>query len=338
MKLNIQNLTAGYESDVVLKNLSLEVAAGEFLSLLGPSGCGKSTLLKAIAGIIPANGGSICLDGQDITHLPIHKRGTTVLFQDMRLFPHKSVAENVAFPLKMQGIPKAERLKTAQMLLEKVQLAGFGNRRPMELSGGQQQRVALARALAAQPKVLFLDEPFSALDENLREDMRALVLQLKAEFRMTVILVTHDRQEALSMSDRVALMFDGQLMQIGTPREVYTRPASIRAADYFGNCVYLSGHVSDGEFTGSGITCPASVPDGAYRLMLRPDCLDVDHPGSYTLTVEDISFRGSETLVTFRAEDGTAWKKAFSGSVSWKRGDRIGASLLIEEPVLFELN
>lgn len=336
MKLNIQNLTAGYESDVVLKNLSLEVAAGEFLSLLGPSGCGKSTLLKAIAGIIPAKSGSICLDGQDITHLRIHKRGTTVLFQDMRLFPHKSVAENVAFPLKMQGIPKAERLKTAQMLLEKVQLAGFGNRRPMELSGGQQQRVALARALAAQPKVLFLDEPFSALDENLREDMRALVLQLKAEFRMTVILVTHDREEALSMSDRVALMFDGQLMQIGTPREVYTRPASIRAADYFGNCVYLSGHVSDGEFTGTGITCPASVPDGAYRLMLRPDCLDVDHPGSYTLTVEDISFRGSETLVTFRAEDGTAWKKAFSGSVSWERGDRIGASLLIEEPVLFE--
>ena len=146
MKLEIQNLTAGYDQDVILKDFSLAVEEGEFLSLLGPSGCGKSTLLKTIAGIVPAKKGSVHLDGQDITNLPIHKRGTTVLFQDMRLFPHKSVAENVAFPLKMQGISKAERLKTAEHLLEKVQLAGFGNRRPMELSGGQQQRVALARA------------------------------------------------------------------------------------------------------------------------------------------------------------------------------------------------
>jgi len=200
MKLVIENLTAGYDADIVLQALSLSVEEGEFLSLLGPSGCGKTTLMKTVAGILPASKGRIFLDGEEITDLPIHRRGTVIMFQDMRLFPHKSVAENVAFPLKMQGVPKGERLHRAEVLLEKVQLGGFGSRKPAELSGGQQQRVALARALAAQPKLLLLDEPFSALDENLREDMRGLVLQLKAEFGMTVILVTHDREEALSMS------------------------------------------------------------------------------------------------------------------------------------------
>ena len=231
MKLTIENLSAGYDTGVVLKNLSIGVAEGEFLSLLGPSGCGKTTLMKTIAGILPAAEGKILLDGRDITNLPIQKRGTVIVFQDMRLFPHMSVAENVAFPLKMQGVPKAERLKIAGELLEKVQMGEYASRRPAALSGGQQQRVALARALAAKPKLLLLDEPFSALDENLREDMRALVLELRQEFHMTVILVTHDREEALSMSDRIALMFDGKLIQTGTPRDVYTRPASRLAAD-----------------------------------------------------------------------------------------------------------
>ena len=335
MKLEIRNLTAGYDHDVILKDFSLSMEEGEFLSLLGPSGCGKSTLLKTIAGIVPAKAGSVLLDGQDITALPIHKRGTTVLFQDMRLFPHKSVAENVAFPLKMQGVSKAERMKTAEVLLEKVQLEGFGNRRPMELSGGQQQRVALARALAAKPKLLLLDEPFSALDENLREDMRSLVLQLKDEFRMTVILVTHDREEALSMSDRVALMFDGKLLQCGTPHQVYARPASRRAADYFGNCVYIRGRAEAGRFTACGIDCVADVADGEYDMMLRPDCLNTEKEGNYALTVESVSFRGCDTLVSFRSEDGTQWKKTITQSVFWKPGDMLKAELMIQEPVLF---
>ena len=336
MKLEIRNLTAGYDSDVVLKDFSLSVKEGEFLSLLGPSGCGKSTLLKTIAGIVPARNGSIFLDGQDITGLPIHKRGTTVLFQDMRLFPHKSVAENVAFPLKMQGVSKGERMKTAEALLEKVQLAGFGNRRPMELSGGQQQRVALARALAAKPRLLLLDEPFSALDENLREDMRSLVLQLKDEFRMTVILVTHDREEALSMSDRIALMFDGNLIQIDTPRRIYAGPANRQAADYFGNCVYIRGRVEKGRFTGCGIDCAADTADGVYDMMLRPDCLNTETEGDYTLTVEFVSFRGSDTQVCFRAEDGTLWKKIYNHPVHWNAGQKLQAEINLNEPVLFQ--
>ena len=335
MKLEIQNLTAGYDQDVILKDFSLSVAEGEFLSLLGPSGCGKSTLLKTIAGIIPARSGSIFLDGQDIAGMPIHKRGTTVLFQDIRLFPHKSVAENVAFPLKMQGVSRDERIKTAEALLEKVQLAGFGSRRPMELSGGQQQRVALARALAAKPKLLLLDEPFSALDENLREDMRSLVLQLKQEFHMTVILVTHDREEALSMSDRIALMFEGALIQTGTPKEVYTRPATRQAADYFGNCVYIRGRAEGGRFTACGIDCAAEVADGEYDIMLRPDCLHTDKEGGYSVTVESVLFRGSDTQISFRAEDGTLWKKTYVQPVSWSEGDALKVQLVLNEIILF---
>ena len=338
MKLDIQNLTAGYDADVVLDQLSLQVREGEFLSLLGPSGCGKTTLMKTIAGILPAREGRIFLDGADITGLPIHKRGTVIVFQDMRLFPHKSVAENVAFPLKMQGIPKAERLKTAESLLKKVQLEGFGSRRPLELSGGQQQRVALARALAAQPKLLLLDEPFSALDENLRADMRALVLQLKEEFQMTVILVTHDREEALSMSDRVALMFAGGLIQTGTPREVYSRPASRQAADYFGNCVYIPGTVTAGQFLGGGICCPAAVADGAYTLMLRPDALEPEAGGGYALRVEAVSYRGTDTRVSFRAADGTLWQKPFFGSVPWAVGDTLKAHVRTEEGIFFPIS
>ena len=335
MKLKIEHLFSGYDSDVVLKDLSLEVAEGEFLSLLGPSGCGKSTLMKTIAGIVPARSGRILLDGRDITDLPIHRRGTVVVFQDMRLFPHKSVAENVAFPLKMQGIPKAQRLKTAMELLKKVQMDGFGNRKPGELSGGQQQRIALARALAAQPKLLLLDEPFSALDENLREDMRRLVLQLQKEFAMTVILVTHDREEALSMSDRIALLFDGQLSQIGTPRQVYERPETKQVADYFGNCVYIPGSVQDGIFTAPGISCPVAIPDGNYHIMLRPDCLEFAQEGKYPLQVVESSFRGTDSLVCLQSQDGTLWKKSCTGLVPWEIGSVVNARLNIENPVLF---
>ena len=233
MKLEIKDLMVRFAEDDILKQVSLTVEEGEFLSLLGPSGCGKSTLLKAIAGIIPPEQGSILLGGQDITRLPIYQRGAVIVFQDLRLFPNMNAVDNVAFPLKMQGIGKAERRKTAEELLEKVQLPGLGQRRIHQLSGGQQQRVALARALAARPKLLLLDEPFSALDENLRQEMRELVLQLHKEFAMTTVLVTHDRQEALTLSDRLALMFAGEIAQVGTAEEILQQPNSAEVQNYF---------------------------------------------------------------------------------------------------------
>ena len=275
------------------------------------------------------------LDGREITHTPIHKRGTVVVFQDMRLFPHMSVLNNVAFPLKMQGISRGERLEIARQMLAQVQMESFGHRLPGELSGGQQQRVALARVLAAKPKLLLLDEPFSALDENLREDMRNLVLKLHREFQMTTILVTHDRQEALSMSDRVAVMEKGLILQMDTPERVYGQPASRRVADFFGGCTYLRGQVREGVFRGGPLEMAAAYPDGEYDLLLRPHHFCPMNGGNYPVTVESLRFRGEDTLVNFRGDDGTLWQYSAGGKHPWKPGERVQAELKTDAAVLF---
>ena len=276
-KLEIRHLSVVLNKNSILEDLSLEVKDREFLSLLGPSGCGKSTLLKAIAGINPVSSGTISLDGENITDKPAYKRGTVIVFQDMRLFPNMTVSENVAYPLRIQGVRKEDRRKKAENYLEYVHLEGLGDRKVSQISGGQQQRVALARALAAEPRMLLLDEPFSSLDENLREDMRKLVKDLHNEFNMTTILVTHDRQEALSMADRVALMFDGRIVQTGLPEEILREPADIRVEDYFGGNMYVRGTVKDGIFTasdGSGQTWRLDREDGEYELLLRTDVIN----------------------------------------------------------------
>ena len=276
-KLEIRHLSVVLNKNSILEDLSLEVKDREFLSLLGPSGCGKSTLLKAIAGINPVSSGTISLDGENITDKPAYKRGTVIVFQDMRLFPNMTVSENVAYPLRIQGVRKEDRRKKAENYLKYVHLEGLGDRKVSQISGGQQQRVALARALAAEPRMLLLDEPFSSLDENLREDMRKLVKDLHNEFNMTTILVTHDRQEALSMADRVALMFDGRIVQTGLPEEILREPADIRVEDYFGGNMYVHGTVKGGIFTasdGSGQTWRLDREDGEYELLLRTDVIN----------------------------------------------------------------
>lgn len=218
--LEVNGLFVDINGQPILKGVDFSVKGGELMGLLGPSGCGKSTLLKAVAGILPPKSGSILIGGEDMANVPPHKRGTVIVFQDMRLFPNMTALENVAFPIKMQGVPKRQRLEQAGQLMKSVQLCGLESRRIKELSGGQQQRVALARALAAQPRLLLLDEPFTALDNELKEEIRALVLELHKKFRTTTVLVTHDRQEAFAMADRIAVMRDGRVMRQGSRDEM----------------------------------------------------------------------------------------------------------------------
>lgn len=218
--LEVNGLFVDIKGQPILKGVDFSVKGGELMGLLGPSGCGKSTLLKAVAGILPPKSGSILIGGEDMANVPPHKRGAVIVFQDMRLFPNMTALENVAFPIKMQGVPKRQRLEQAGQLMKSVQLCGLESRRINELSDGQQQRVALARALAAQPRLLLLDEPFTALDNELKEEICALVLELHRKFRTTTVLVTHDRQEAFAMADRIAVMRDGRVMRQGSRDEM----------------------------------------------------------------------------------------------------------------------
>ena len=335
MKLEIKNLSVHLDNQPILQNVSLKVADGEFVSLLGPSGCGKTTMLKTIAGLLPVGSGEIFLGDQEVSKVPTHKRGAVVVFQDLRIFPHMTAVENVAFPLKMQGVPKKERLKIAAEFLEKVHLEGREDQAVSKMSGGQQQRVALARALAAQPKLLLLDEPFSALDENLREDMRKLVKSLQRELGVTTVLVTHDRGEALSMSDRVALMFDGQLVQYDAPEAVYTQPATRQAADYFGDCVYLPGKVSDGRFCSEFVALPTQLPDGEYDMMIRPAQLEADCAGYLEAVVTDLRYYGAEIAAELELAPGIRMGKTYPRHPDWKVGQRIRCSIAVDTPVLF---
>ena len=335
MKLEVKNLSVNLDDQPILRNVSLEVRDGEFVSLLGPSGCGKTTMLKTVAGLVPVSDGAIFLGDQDVTSLPTHKRGAVVVFQDLRMFPHMTAAENVAFPLKMQGVSRKERMKLASEYLKKVHLEGREDQPVSRMSGGQQQRVALARALAAQPKLLLLDEPFSALDENLREDMRLLVKQLQRELGVTTILVTHDRGEALSMSDRVALMFDGKLMQYDASEMIYTTPASRQVADYFGDCAYLPGVVADGVFRSDFVELPAPLPDGARDLMIRPSDLEVDPRGNITVKVMDIRYYGGEVAVELELAPGIQLCKLYSKLPDWKIGQQIRCNVCLDHPVFF---
>ena len=232
--LDIDHLTAHYGSTKVLEDLSLHVGAGELVSLLGASGCGKTTTLRLIAGFLEPTDGTITLGGRDLTRLPAHRRDIGLVFQNYALFPHLSVLDNVAFGLKQRGIVGVERARRAGAMLERVGLAALGERLPGALSGGQKQRVALARALVIEPPLLMFDEPLSNLDAKLRVDMRVEIRQLQRANGTTSVYVTHDQEEAFSISDRVAIMHAGRIMQLDTPENLYQRPANAFVARFVG--------------------------------------------------------------------------------------------------------
>jgi putative spermidine/putrescine transport system ATP-binding protein len=232
--VEIQELAAGYDGTRVLDLSELSIQAGEFLSILGPSGCGKTTLLNCLAGFVEPEHGRIVLDGNDVTALPPYRRGLGMVFQNYALFPHLTVADNVAYGLRVRKVGRAERMSRVAEVLRLVGLADFAGRRPRQLSGGQQQRVAIARALAIRPSVLLLDEPLSNLDAKLRREMRVELRSLQQQVGTTMVFVTHDQEEALALSDRVAVMNAGRVEQLGTPEEVYRRPRTRFVAEFIG--------------------------------------------------------------------------------------------------------
>ncbi|MBN7793632.1 ABC transporter ATP-binding protein [Microbacterium esteraromaticum] len=283
--LTISSLTKDFKSTQVLKGIDLAVESGEFISLLGPSGCGKTTLLRCIAGLESPTSGTIEIGGTDVTRLPPEKRHLGMMFQSYALFPHMTVVENVRFGLRMAGDkPKAEQRELSHRALERVQMGHLADRHPAQLSGGQQQRVALARAIAFEPRVLLLDEPLSNLDARLREDMQIELKELHRTLGLTTIFVTHDQEEAMSLSDRVVLMNGGVIEQEGAPTDLYGAPRSSFAADFIGSAnllpatrsgatAYLQG--SDVAVTIGGAAPVATVDGEDGQVMLRQEDLHV---------------------------------------------------------------
>ena len=241
--VSIQSLVKRYGSSTAVNGISLNIEHGEFISLLGPSGCGKTTTLKCLAGFEAIDDGCILFDGRDVAQLPPEQRDIGMVFQNYALFPHMTVAGNLAFGLEMRAKPKAEITERVRAVLDLVQLAGLGARYPRELSGGQQQRVALARALVIEPKILLLDEPLANLDATLRDEMRTFIRDLQKRVGISTLYVTHDQAEAMTMSDRVVVMFGGQIAQVDTPEAVYDRPASAAVARFVGQANVVEGVV-----------------------------------------------------------------------------------------------
>ncbi len=323
---------AGPSAVRALDDVSVEIGGGEFFTLLGPSGCGKTTLLRLIAGFEMPTMGEIFLDGADISALPPNRRPVNTVFQSYALFPHLTVAENIGFGLKMQGKPRAEVAGTVARMLALIQLEPMAQRKVNQLSGGQQQRVALARALAPQPKVLLLDEPLSALDAKLRREMQSELKRLQRETGITFVFVTHDQEEALTMSDRIAVMSAGHIEQVGTPREVYTRPINRFVASFIGETNFLGGTWGQG-----GVTLPSGATiavkgagKGAVTLAIRPEqirlCASSD-AGAMPATVMGLVYFGTDTHCHLALRGGATvtarLQSQASGDVALAVGDSV---------------
>jgi len=295
--IELKNITKTFDGEVVLDNISLDIYDNEFLTLLGPSGCGKTTTLRLIGGFESADAGDIIFMGENINDVPPHKRNVNTVFQRYALFPHLNVFENVAFPLREKKVPKSEIDQKVREMLSLVALTGFEHRSVTSLSGGQQQRVAIARALVSQPKVLLLDEPLAALDLKLRKDMQQELKKIQKATGITFVFVTHDQEEALSMSDTVVVMSEGRIQQIGTPIDIYNEPENAFVADFIGESnildgvmledrkVAFSGHVFDCVDAGFGRKKPVDV-------VVRPEDVDI-------VTEEKGMLKGVVTSVTF---------------------------------------
>jgi spermidine/putrescine transport system ATP-binding protein len=308
--VELVGLSKSYGGLPVLRGIDLAIEAGEFFSLLGPSGCGKTTTLRLVGGFETGDGGSVCIDGADLTGVAPDKRPVNTVFQSYALFPHLDVAANVGFGLRFTPAAKADRRRRIAEALELVRLGELAGRKPHQLSGGQQQRVALARALVLRPRVLLLDEPLGALDAKLRRALQAELRALHREVGITFIYVTHDQEEALTMSDRLAVMREGTIEQVGSPQEVYDEPATAYVADFLGLANLVPAAViRPGLVQLAGATLPASgaVRTGPCTVFARPERLRLTGPGQGDIQVRvaAVEFVGATTQVQVRVGEGT---------------------------------
>ncbi|MCK1304180.1 ABC transporter ATP-binding protein [Bradyrhizobium sp. 45] len=312
--ITLRNLQKRYGNAMAVDDVSLSVSPGEFISLLGPSGSGKTTTLMMIAGFELPNSGHVLLDDKDITRLPPHRRELGVIFQNYALFPHMTVAENVAYPLRMRRMAKVEIETRVRRILDQVHLGALDTRYPHQMSGGQQQRVAIARALVFDPPVLLLDEPLGALDKKLREHLRNEIKTLHKEVGKTMIYVTHDQDEALAMSDRVAVMHEGRIRQVSAPKDIYRRPVDLFVAGFVGEVNLIPVKLKSGIVHGpADKTLPAPPWSGADRdatLCLRPENLHLNKglarsPDGIQGSIVGMTFVGDATIFEFRSESGS---------------------------------
>ncbi|WP_428485022.1 ABC transporter ATP-binding protein [Rhodopila sp.] len=345
------DLTKQYGQVAAVDHLSLNIEPGELVAFLGPSGCGKTTSLRMIAGLVQPSGGEIFVDGRSITRIPVHKRNIGMLFQSYALFPHLTVAENVVFGLEMRGIKRRAATQRVNEALDLVQLRGHQDKVPSQLSGGQQQRVALARALVIEPAMLLLDEPLGALDKSLRESMQVELRLLQRRLGITTVMVTHDQDEALTLSDRIVVMRDGRLEQVGSPAEVYQQPTSRFVAGFLGLSNFFQGTVAEragGSIQvrcrdGAALTLDGDAPvGGKVTVALRPEAVHVtpangttDKPNQVIATLEQAVYRGfmvhyymrqqsGEPLVAFQQNTGNGIGASFSAGqavlAAWDEG------------------
>lgn len=346
--IELRDLRKNFGSVAAVDGVSLRVEGGEFLALLGPSGSGKTTILNLIAGFEQPAAGAVLVDGLDVSRVPPYRRGIGVVFQAYALFPHMTVADNVAFPLKMRHVPEAERRRQVAEALDLVRLTGLGSRYPRQLSGGQQQRVALARAIVFKPSVLLMDEPLGALDKKLRQHMQIELRALQRGLRTTVVYVTHDQEEALTMADRVAVLRNGVLQQVGVPEELYENPRNAFVADFVGETNFLRGTVSSADHgravvaLGDGVALTASVPQhmhalaegAAVRVAVRPERITLSDPALGSPTgldgvLREILYVGATTLYVTETAYGIVMARVSATSDSDRArrlGDRVSLS------------
>jgi spermidine/putrescine transport system ATP-binding protein len=306
--LTIRNLAKSFGRNPVLRDISLEVAEGEFLTILGESGSGKTTLLRIIAGFETADSGELTMAGEHLHRLPPYRRRVNTVFQHYALFPHLTVAENVGYGLSVAKVPRQEIAVRVEQALTMVKMTAFAGSKPSKISGGQQQRIALARALVNRPRMLLLDEPLSALDANLRRQMQVELKSLQREVGISFIFVTHDQEEAMVMSDRIALLRLGALEQIASPREIYSRPATAYAAQFIGHTNLLRANVEAGMARCQSLQWPVQLPDGPTLFSLRPECVRLAGTNGSNIRlsgqVKSQAFHGATELLQIECADG----------------------------------